>query len=96
MALLQGSSCRTLTWASFISPTLLLYFGPLVSLSNSRNKEGQLNLGDTHSRGDQPGETSAYFQDARLGLHESAVAVAAGAFFTCALLVPGKYVKCWG
>ncbi|EFJ48184.1 hypothetical protein VOLCADRAFT_91298 [Volvox carteri f. nagariensis] len=61
-----------------------------------RNSAGQLSLGDTEDRGDQPGETSAYFQDARLGLNESAAAAAAGAFFTCALLVPGSYVKCWG
>ncbi|EFJ48225.1 hypothetical protein VOLCADRAFT_91374 [Volvox carteri f. nagariensis] len=61
-----------------------------------RNTLGQLNAGDTDDRGIRPGQVSGYFQDARLGIDESAVAVAAGVSYTCVILVPGNYVKCWG
>ncbi|GIL57453.1 hypothetical protein Vafri_12647, partial [Volvox africanus] len=61
-----------------------------------RNKEGQLGLGDTQDRGDQKGEMGADLPIVNLGRGLNVTAVAAGCSHTCALLMPGGIVKCWG
>ena len=57
------------------------------------NRYGQLGLGDTNARGDQPGEMGAALPF--VSLPEGATALAAGAYHTCALLSGGT-VACWG
>ncbi|WP_437314762.1 RCC1 domain-containing protein [Sorangium sp. So ce385] len=59
-----------------------------------RNDHGQLGLGHTQSYGDAPGEVAA-FPAVDLGPGRTAKAIAAGVFFTCALLDTDD-VKCWG
>lgn len=59
------------------------------------NSGGQLGLGDTQNRGDGPGEMGELLPDVQLGAGRTAVAIAAGASHTCALLDNGQ-VKCWG
>jgi alpha-tubulin suppressor-like RCC1 family protein len=56
---------------------------------------GQLGLGDSENRGDDPNEMGNNLLSADLGSSQLAVAVAAGGAFTCALLQSGA-VKCWG
>ncbi len=58
-------------------------------------KEGQLGLGDTQSRGDQPGEMGANLPVVALGQGLTAVGVVCGPYHTCALL-EGGLLKCWG
>jgi cysteine-rich repeat protein len=57
------------------------------------NDHGQLGLGDTLQRGDEPGEMGDSLPAVDLGA--AAEVVAAGSFFTCALLIDGR-IKCWG
>ncbi len=58
------------------------------------NNVGQLGLGDTEDRGDEPGEMGAALP--KVDLAGGAVLdVVAGALFRCALLAGGS-VKCWG
>lgn len=59
------------------------------------DKGGQLGLGDTDDRGDQPNEMGDNLPAVELGTGRTAVAIAAGAYHTCALLDDGS-VKCWG
>ena len=59
------------------------------------NNLGQLGLGDTNSRGDQPGEMGDALPAVDLGAGQKAVDVAAGQGFSCTLLESGA-VKCWG
>ena len=56
---------------------------------------GYLGLGDTATRGDNPGEMGAALPPVDLGPGESAVSLAYGNSFTCALLATGSF-KCWG
>lgn len=56
------------------------------------NSSGQLGLGDTDARGDQPGEIEV-LPDVDLGA--TAVSVAAGGSSTCAVLADGRAI-CWG
>ncbi|UQA56515.1 RCC1 domain-containing protein [Polyangium aurulentum] len=59
------------------------------------NGDGQLGLGDTQNRGDGPGEMGDALPAVDLGPNETAEAIVAGDFHTCALLAGGA-VKCWG
>ncbi len=60
------------------------------------NYGGQLGLGDTGSRGDQPGEMGDALPRIDLGKSgERVVQLAAGWLNTCALLESGR-IKCWG
>ena len=59
------------------------------------NINGALGLGDTANRGDEPAEMGDALPEVDLGTDRTALAVAAGAYFNCALLDTGA-VKCWG
>jgi alpha-tubulin suppressor-like RCC1 family protein len=59
------------------------------------NDYGQLGLGDTSARGDEPGEMGDALPTVDLGTGRTAVSIAAGDRFTCALL-EDEEVKCWG
>jgi alpha-tubulin suppressor-like RCC1 family protein len=59
------------------------------------NSLGQLGLGDTNNRGDQPGEMGTALPFVDLGTNRTATAISPGSGFTCALLDGGD-VKCWG
>ncbi|MCB9373452.1 MAG: hypothetical protein H6518_11855 [Microthrixaceae bacterium] len=59
------------------------------------NGLGQLGLGDTADRGDEPGEMGSSLSSVDLGTGRTALAISAGAFHTCALL-DDHSVKCWG
>ena len=59
------------------------------------NNTGELGLGDTEDRADEPGEVGNAIPAVDLGTGRSAVAVTAGASYTCALL-DNASVKCWG
>jgi alpha-tubulin suppressor-like RCC1 family protein len=60
-----------------------------------RNSEGQLGLGDSVNRGDQPDQMGDALPAVDLGAGAAAVAVAAGAAHTCVALASGQ-VECWG
>ena len=60
-----------------------------------RNNYGQLGYGDTNNRGDDPGEMGDSLPAIDLGTGRTAVQIAAGEYFTVALLDNGT-VKCWG
>ncbi|MBL8777474.1 MAG: hypothetical protein JNK12_16145 [Acidimicrobiales bacterium] len=60
-----------------------------------RNQWGQLGLGDTVNRGDQPIEMGPSLASVDLGAGRSAVALSAGSQHSCAVLDNGQ-VKCWG
>ncbi len=57
------------------------------------NEMGQLGVGDTENRGDEPGEMGDALPSVALG--QKAKMVAAGQTHTCALLEDGA-MKCWG
>jgi len=59
------------------------------------NNFGQLGLGDTLNRGDEPGEMGFDLPLVDLGNSRTAVRIAAGSTHSCALLNSGD-VKCWG
>ncbi|MBN2192981.1 MAG: hypothetical protein JW751_09210 [Polyangiaceae bacterium] len=59
------------------------------------NEFGQLGLGDTERRGDEPGEMGSALPYVSLGTGRTAIAIAAGADATCALLDDDS-LKCWG
>jgi len=60
-----------------------------------RNDQGQLGLGDTDNRGDDPGEIGDDLPAVDLGTGRTAVAISVGADHTCVLL-DDESVKCWG
>jgi alpha-tubulin suppressor-like RCC1 family protein len=60
-----------------------------------RNSEGQLGLGDSTNRGDQPGQMGDSLAAVDLGEGAVAVGVAAGGAHTCVALASGE-VRCWG
>jgi alpha-tubulin suppressor-like RCC1 family protein len=59
------------------------------------NAQGQLGLGDTANRGDNPGEMGDNRPTVDLGSGRTAVEVSAGNNHTCVILDNGA-VKCWG
>jgi hypothetical protein len=59
------------------------------------NNYGELGLGNTTSRGDGGGEMGDSLAAVQLGTGRSAVALALGKYFSCALLDDAS-VKCWG
>lgn len=59
------------------------------------NSSGQLGLGDTAARGDEPGEMGNGLGRVALGTGETVLAVGAGVRETCAVLSGGR-LKCWG
>ncbi|HEX6764469.1 MAG TPA: hypothetical protein VF103_03305, partial [Polyangiaceae bacterium] len=59
------------------------------------NEQGQLGLGDTENRGDQPGELGDALPAVDLGTGRTALAVSITGRSTCALL-DDHSVKCWG
>lgn len=59
------------------------------------NYHGQLGLGDMSSRGNEPHEMGDALPAVDLGEGQTAIAISAGRFHTCALL-DGGGVKCWG
>ena len=60
-----------------------------------RNHPGQLGLGDTNDRGDNPAEMGDNLPAIDLGTGRTATAITAGASHTCALL-DNATLKCWG
>ncbi|KXZ43346.1 hypothetical protein GPECTOR_93g616 [Gonium pectorale] len=54
-----------------------------------------MGYGDTNTRGDNPGEMGDNLPFVDLGTGRTAVAMAAGAYHTCAILDTAR-VKCWG
>ena len=60
-----------------------------------KNEFGQLGIGDTSDRGDDPNEMGDNLPEVNLGTAKTAVAVRASENHTCALLTGGS-VKCWG
>jgi alpha-tubulin suppressor-like RCC1 family protein len=60
-----------------------------------RNQYGQLGYGDTDSRGDGAGEMGNALLAINFGAGRTARAIAAGKYFTCALL-DNFAVTCWG
>ncbi len=59
------------------------------------NGLGQLGLGDTYDRGDEPGEMGNALSVVNLGPGAIVTAITAGHSHTCALLIDGS-VRCWG
>ncbi len=59
------------------------------------NSTGELGLGDTNHRGDNAGEMGDSLPAINLGTGRSALAIATGERYTCALL-DNNAVKCWG
>jgi alpha-tubulin suppressor-like RCC1 family protein len=59
------------------------------------NTSGQLGLGDTSGRGDQPGEMGVNLPAVALGSGRTASAIAASGYHTCVLLDNDR-LKCWG
>lgn len=59
------------------------------------NAQGQLGVGDTANRGDNPGEMGDALPIAELGTGKIPVKLALGDYFSCALFNDGD-VKCWG
>jgi len=59
------------------------------------NDLGQLGLGDTEHRGDDPGEMGDDLPTVDLGRGRTAIAIAAGGYGTCAIL-DDTTLKCWG
>ena len=60
-----------------------------------KNQTGQLGLGDTANRGDEPNEMGDDLPAVALGAGKTAIAIAARYEHNCALLSDGS-VKCWG
>lgn len=61
-----------------------------------RNHRGQLGLGDTQYRGDQAGQMGDNLPLVDLGQGVKAEAIFAASYHTCARLIGGESLKCWG
>ena len=73
------------------TPTVMVFLSSAWCVDSS----GQLGLGDLFPRGDGPGEMGDSLPAVSLGSGQTAVALTAGRFHTCALL-DNSSVKCWG
>lgn len=60
-----------------------------------QNTYGQLGLGDTNNRGDEPNEMGSSLPQVNLGSGRTAITLGAGMAHTCAIL-DDHAVKCWG
>src|SRR5262249_50829675 len=60
-----------------------------------RNDYGQLGIGDTKNRGDDPGEMGDNLPAVDLGTGLTVTAITTGYYHTCAMLSNGS-AKCWG
>ncbi|MBM4360230.1 MAG: hypothetical protein FJ096_19155 [Deltaproteobacteria bacterium] len=60
------------------------------------NASGQLGQGDVAARGITPGQLGDALAPVDLGTATNASTIAAAGDHTCALVVPGNAVKCWG
>jgi alpha-tubulin suppressor-like RCC1 family protein len=60
------------------------------------NHRGQLGLGDTQNRGNQAGQMGDSLPIVDLGQGVKAEAIFAASFHTCARLIGGESLKCWG
>src|SRR5262249_28234129 len=89
---LRGLAGRAL--AAGDDPTCALLVGGALKCWG-RNAAGQLGLGGTSTRGDQVAELGDALPAVDLGAGATAIAVAAGAAHTCAVLATGE-VTCWG
>jgi cysteine-rich repeat protein len=85
-----------------IAKTLAVGYGHACALLDDgsvkcwgKNDAGQLGLGDTLPRGDQPGEMGDALEAVDLGPGRKAVAISAGGATTCAVLDDAS-LKCWG
>ena len=63
--------------------------------SSGSNSYGQLGLGDTINRGDDPFQMGDYLDFVNLGDSFNASQLAVGQHFTCALSLENT-IKCWG
>ena len=59
------------------------------------NRYGQLGLGDTANRGNQPDEMGDYLDSVLLGGDFTPIHLTAGFYFNCALSLE-EAIKCWG
>lgn len=70
-----------------------MYVPPFILVGN--NNGGQLGYEDTIARGTDIDDMGDELEYVDLGREQKALAISAGAFYTCALLHTGD-VKCWG
>lgn len=89
-----GAGATAVAIATGRSHTCALLDGGRVKCWGS-SARGQLGLGETADRGDQPNEMGDSLPDVNLGASAVAVAIVAAEYHTCALLQGGQ-VKCWG
>ncbi|MDI1476820.1 DUF4215 domain-containing protein [Polyangium sp. y55x31] len=94
LAVNLGNGRKALALAAGAFHTCALLDGGSVKCWGS-NDVGQLGLGKAGDRGDELGEMGDELPAVDLGTGKRAVAIAAGASHTCALLEGGS-VKCWG
>ena len=87
-----GRTAQTVT-AGGSTTCALLDNGSVKCWGNNSN--GQLGLGDTTNRGDQPGQMGDNLPAIDLGTELTAVVVETALYHTCALLSDQR-VKCWG
>lgn len=88
-----GTAAGTLAIAASGATCALLSDDSLKCWGN--NKFGQLGVGDTNHRGDEPGEMGEALRPVDLGTGAFVRSVAAAGLVTCAVLDNGG-VKCWG
>ena len=90
-AILDDGSTRC--WGYLFPPNASFNFVNIFDLRN--NVYGQLGLGNTESRGDDPNEMGEALPEVDLGTDRTAVFIACGEYSNCAILDNGE-TKCWG